>query len=848
MVEPLTVRNIKNHCMKYLRALLVLSVVCIIPRAMLSQEAGKQIVYTIKGVAVDSAGNSVAYPTISIRTDSTTTNYKARYSGEGNGRFEAEYKSAADTIYITVGAAAKTSYNTTVVLDDNKLIDLGKIVLKEGEELAGVSVIAYKPLVTQTLDRINYDVEADPESKTNTVMDMLRKVPLVTLDQDENIKVKGSSSFTVYVNGKPSNMVAKSPKDALKSMPATSIKRIEVITDPGAKYDAEDIGAILNIVTQSALQGYRGSVRVSADTKSYFNTGAFISSKIGKLGLSGNYNYKLSQNKLNSSQGNFENHSDAAPYKYSENGSSRSYKSNDNYGNIEISYEFDTLNLVSASFGANRSIYISQNDGYSQFYDKNRNTVSAYNTLSSSNNTSLSYYGNVDYQRSFRKPDQLLTVSYNFGVSPPENTITFSKLKLDTTQPNTLATKERDVRYTKAETSNSHTLQIDYTEPFDSSKHVVEAGIKYILRRNASDNQYRRYNPITGEYDQYDLDDKGNIRKENDMDYYQHIVGAYASYTFKLKKFSLRLGGRLEGTYQDVRFADEAARNFKVRFLDLIPYISTSFKLTDASNLRVSYNNGISRPSIWFLNPYVDDKDPYSISYGNPNLKSERSHNFSVSYGLFSQKLNLSISAYSSIVNNSIESDDSVDSKGIRYHTYANIGSNGSLGGSLYVSYNPIKWLSFWSSLSGGYSRYTNRANISEGGYFMGYGGVNIKLPWKMRFNIGMGGNPVSTSYRSKGAGWYYYYTSLSRSFLKGDKLSVSISASNFLEKYNTYRNTSWVDGVYTSNYVSRSPARSLSLSLSWRFGEMKAQIKKAERGISNDDIKSGGSGGNGQN
>ena len=164
--------------MKYLRTLLVLSVVYIIPRAMLSQEAGKQIVYTIKGAAVDSAGNAVAYPTLSIRTDSTTTNYKARYSGDGNGRFEAEYKSAADTIYITVDAAAKTSYNTTVVLNDNKLIDLGKIVLKEGEELAGVSVTAYKPLVTQTLDRINYDVEADPENKTNTVMDMLRKIPL----------------------------------------------------------------------------------------------------------------------------------------------------------------------------------------------------------------------------------------------------------------------------------------------------------------------------------------------------------------------------------------------------------------------------------------------------------------------------------------------------------------------------------------------------------------------------------------------------------------------------------------------------------------------------------------------
>ena len=262
----------------------------------------------------------------------------------------------------------------------------------------------------------------------------------------------------------------------------------------------------------------------------------------------------------------------------------------------------------------------------------------------------------------------------------------------------------------------------------------------------------------------------------------------------------------------------------------------------------MSYNNGISRPSIWFLNPYVDDKDPYRISYGNPNLKSERSHNFSVSYGLFSQKLNLSISVYSSIVNNSIESNDSVDSKGIRYHTYANIGSNGNLGGSFYINYNPIKWFSFWTSLSTGYSRYTNRASISEGAFFSGYGGVNFHLPWKMRLHIGIGGNPVSTSYRYKGTGWYYYYTSLSRSFLKGDKLSVSIGAYNFLEKYRDYRSTSWAEGVYTSNSVSRSPARSFSISVSWRFGEMRAQIKKAERGISNDDVKSGGSGGNGDN
>lgn len=134
------------------------------------------------------------------------------------------------------------------------MVDLGNIALKAGEELNAVSVVAYKPLVTQELDRIKYDVEADPDSKNSSTHEMLRKVPLVTLDHDEDIEVKGKTSFEIHINGKPSKIVSKNPKDALKSIPASSVKRIEIITEPGAKYDAEGVDAIINIVTQSALQ------------------------------------------------------------------------------------------------------------------------------------------------------------------------------------------------------------------------------------------------------------------------------------------------------------------------------------------------------------------------------------------------------------------------------------------------------------------------------------------------------------------------------------------------------------------------------------------------------------------
>ncbi len=829
----------------------LLVLLCVVSTSMFSQNSvvelpKETVVYTIKGVVVDSVGNSVAYPTISLKRDSAAFDYSERYSGLDNGKFEIKYKSADDMVFINIGAAAKMSESITLSLGANTVIDLGKVMLKESNELTGVAVVAYKPLVTQNIDRINYDVEADPESKTNTVMEMLRKVPLVTVDHDENIQVKGSSSFKIYVNGKPSNMVAKNPKEIFKSMPASSIKRIEVITDPGAKYDAEGVSAILNVVTQSTLQGYQGSVRLGAGTRGEMNAGGYISTKIGKFGISGSYNYRRYKGLPYLSESSSENYGEATPYKYSYAKSEGRHINISNYGSVEISYEFDTLNLMSVSFGVASDNRKSESRGSRLFRDKNKNVVSAYNTSSSSGGNEISYYGSIDYQRSFAKPDQLLTLSYNFDVAPNEP-ITFSTLEVDSAYPNTLNTKPKNLRYRNSNRSDEHTFQIDYTEPFANNKHIVEGGVKYILRYNASDNEYNRYNPITGEYDLVELDDNGNPRLENDMEYYQHILGGYASYSFKLKNFSLRIGGRFEGTYQDVRFADMPERNFSVPFFDVIPSISTNWKPSPSSSIRFGYSNGISRPGIWHLNPYIDDSNPYHIYYGNPNLKSERSHSFSLSYGLFSSKFNMNISSYTSIVNNSIENQTTIDDKGIVHSTYANIGRYNSFGGNLYINYNPWKWFRFWGQSSVGYSRYLNENRTSAGITINGYGGINVLLPWKVRFSINAGGSPKYYSYQIQSNGWYYYGCSLSRNFLKGDKLSVSISGNNLLEKYRISRTKSWVEGVYESNSMSRSIARSVSLSVSWRFGEMKAEIKKIERGISNDDKKvsdSGGAGG----
>ncbi|MDR0831104.1 MAG: TonB-dependent receptor family protein [Prevotellaceae bacterium] len=797
--------------------------------------------YTIKGVVKDTTATvGIPYATISV-ADTLATNFLKRAAADANGKFSVEVKLEKGDYMLVIDATGWDTKKIPITFSDDKKIDLGTIILLEkSAELLGVEVVAVKPLVTQDLDKIGYDVEADPESKTNNVLEMLRKVPLVTVDGEENIQIKGSSSFKIYINGKPSNMITKNPKDVLKSMPASSIKKIEVITDPGAKYDAEGVTAILNIVTQSALQGFQGTVSARVNTKGDLGGSVYFSSKIGKFGVTANYGYNQ-YSSPNWSTSNSEYFTESMPYKYSNTYSESSYKGGWHWGNLELSYEFDSLNLLSASFGVNGGQYKSPKDSSFTFLrNEALDTLGAYFTFGNFKNTYIGFNGNVDYQRTFKKPDQLLTISYLFDLSP-DNSEQISKITYDNRFPTNLNPNAYNQKFVKNGKTDEHTFQIDYTEPFNK-KHVIEAGLKYILRMNIADNDYKLYDEATGEYD------RDTARITNDMQYLQHIFGAYASYTFKLQKFSVRVGGRLEGTFRDIRYLDLPAQNFKDKkpVIDVIPSISLSYKPTEKSTLRLSYTNGILRPNIWNLNPYIDDSNPLNISYGNPNLQSERSHNISFSYGFVAQKFNMNISTSYGQTNNSIERYTFVDTlSGVLHSTYANIGKYQRIGGNLYLNYTPWKWLRLWAQSSIYYTNYHHH-DYSEGNFGMNaWGGLNFTLPWKLKFNVSSGGSTPWVGYQMRGNAWYYYNFSFSRSFLKGDKLTVSIYVQNPFEKYRTFTGSSWSEGIYNNTWTSKQITRAFGLSLSWSFGEMKAQIKKAERGISNDDVKScGGQGG----
>lgn len=824
------------------RFFLLISLFFIFSISIFAQTAIKN--YTISGAVTDSTGVEFPYATVSLKKDSVSFNYLKRIVSDVDGKFNFTVSLAGDTYFIQIEAVGMERIVKKIELAEDAKIDAGTFLLKEtGTQLGDVSVVAFKPLVTQALDRIGYNVESDPENTTNNVLEMLRKVPLVTVDGDENIQIKGSSSFKIYINGKPSNMITNNPKEVLKSMPASSIKKIEVITDPGAKYDAEGVTAILNIITQSTLQGLQGNIWVRASTRGTFGGGASFSSKIGKFGVMANYGYNQYKSP-NWRSTHSEYYTENTPYKFFDLQSESNYKGDWNWGSLELSFEFDSLNLVSASFGLNGGTSKSPAvSSYNWMRNAALDTLGAYFSNGSSKNTYFGINGNVDYQRTFHKKEQLLTISYLFDLTP-NTSENISNITNDDNFSTDINPKEYNQKFINNGETDEHTFQIDYTEPFNDGKHVIETGLKYILRMNIANNDYKLYDDATGNYD------RDTIRSANDMKYYQHIYSAYGSYTFKLKNFSVRAGARFEGTVQNVRFTDPLDtlnKNFKVKYADIVPSVLFSFKVNEKSTFKLGYNNSIYRPSIWYLNPYIDDSDPYHISYGNPNLSTERRHNITFTYSYVVQKFNINLTASYSFVKNSIESYNFIDSiSGIMYSTYANIGKNQSIGGNVYLNYNPWLWVRLWLQGSGSYQEYQNN-DYTYGSYQInGFGGANFTLPWKLKFNIGGGGSTPWVGYKSKESSWHYYYFSLARSFLKGDKLTLSVNANNPFEKYVSYSGKSWDNNIFESAWTSKQLARDFRISVSWRFGEMKAQIKKAERGISNDDIKSGGGGAQG--
>ena len=826
---------------------LVLVLMMTVPLCAQNQNAAD---YTIKGQVVDSLSNeTVPYATLSIALANAPQKAIKLLACDDDGKFTTTLKQPGTYIMSMQSLGKLPAVKRFTLSEGKKSLNLGKLFMNDDtQQINEVTVVAQKPLVTVEVDKITYSLDDDPEAKTNNALEMFRKVPMITVDGEDKIQLKGSSNYKIYMNGKPSNLLSgENASDVLKSMPASSIKNIEVITDPGSKYDAEGVGGIINIITsKNAMQGYTGTVRANASTLGSFGGGGYVSLKVGNLGLTANYGYNNRNSPWNDSHSERETDEDrlaeGRPTKLIEDGRSK-YKGPFQYGYLEASYEIDTLNLISV--GANlfrgKSKNLSELDAVlnplgdefnsSPIYKFHRNSVSE-GTFGS---TDL----NVDYQHSTSKKDELLTVSYRFSQSPNDSE---SNTELSDVVNYYLSNEYPKWNINDASTIE-HTGQIDYTTPL-FNKQTLEAGVKYINRQNKSNTLEQIYNDSTKMWEDHSRDN-------SQLRHTQHIYSAYLGYLIRLNKFGIKAGVRAEGTSLKAEFARKPDMDFSTNYFDVVPNATLTYQIDMSTQIRLGYNMRIQRPGIWYLNPYINDVDPQNISQGNPNLDSEKSNNVNLNFSKFTQKFSINASLSYTFVNNPIErysftADFPVDDprsqyNGAMWNTYDNIGKKQQVGMFLYGNWSPTTWFRIY--MNGGLDYTDLKAPTldlkKDGVSGRVFAGTQFTLPKDFRINLNGGYFSPWIMLQGKQSPFYFAGLNVSKDFLK-KKLSVSVGANNPFWKTMKMEMTTNGEGFRNVSTNWRS-AREFRFSVSYRFGTMKGQIKKVRRGISNDDSKGGG-------
>lgn len=686
-------------------------------------------------------------------------------------------------------------------------VDIGVIQIRPvTQHLAEVRINSTKPIIKQEIDRISYDLQADPDSRAYSVLEMMRKVPLLSLDAENHIQLKGSSNYKILINGKPSGMVDRNPREMLRSMPASSIHKIEVITVPPAKYDAEGLAGIINIITNRKTDnGYNGTLNINGSgPRGGPGFGGSFGIKQGKIGLSaflGGSIYNTPETRGVNERNSFGNAGGSLLQQNKELSNS-----DNEYIGLELSYEIDSLQLISAQFNGN----LNESDlNHQQLITHNgqQQTSRTYDLTNENKGKGLDL--SLNYQLGFKKDkNQLLTFSYRYSRSDEDQ------------QSKTNSTSLPKERYLQqnGKRFSENTLQVDYVQRV--AKIDLEAGVKSIFRSPESNFQYHSFNDVDGHFElNPELSDRF---QEN-----QQIFAAYNTYQFQLKNWGFKIGIRLEQTLANQHH------------LFLAPVIAISKKIKNNGSLNFGFNQRIQRPGIYQLNPFVDRSNPNFESTGNPDLKPIIGNVFQLSYSIKGKafiNFGLDYNFFNSLINQVSVYDPLTD---ITRTSYQNTG-RASLSGANFSFNYPIT--PRWNISSNSKCAYAIVEGLSNGSLIRteglmyvisGSSGYNLETGWRFQGNFSMNGGKISLQRKTNA--YFNSSFSISKDLIKS-KLSFSAVCGNPFQKYRNNRSEisgpDFLQITRTETYF-----RNYSIRLNYNFGKLKEVLKKNKRGIKNDDI-----------
>ncbi|MGU3376583.1 TonB-dependent receptor domain-containing protein [Chryseobacterium sp. M5A1_1a] len=795
----------------------------------------------ISGKIVDSnTGNAIGYASIGLlnqnnkEVNGTTSNEK--------GEFSMDHISSGSYKIAVFYAGYKNKTTPDIQVGDNTAnITLGNIQLINGETiLEGVTIVGKKSVVENKVDKIVFNAANDVTSQNGAAIDVLRKVPQVTVDADGNVELQGNSNIRFLINGKPSSIFGNSLADALASIPASQIKSIEVISSPGAKYDAQGTGGIINIVLKdNKVRGINGSVNVTAGT--LFETGSL------------NLNYKNNNFSMNAFfSGNAQL---KAKTPFFQDRTSRDVSSNtsthllqDGYTDFErhgyrTGLGFDwSLSKSSAlsgslsfnSFSNKSTGLINQQQYITDYNTSNEESIIGYR-ISDNQSSVRSVDGSLSFRKTFKKEGQELTADYVFSYGSPKSSYMQTQSLLGAAFP------YNGISGSNPGTDNSHNLSVDYVHPLNDNV-VFEMGAKTVQQHITNATDVHVLNISSGQYEADPL-------QSYHLNYDMGIYAAYFSSKLKLLNWlDVRAGLRYEYTRLKIDFPNTDIPSYGL----LVPSFIVSHKFESGETLKLSYTRRVERPEYTELNPFLNVSDPHNITTGNPALKPEIGDNMELGYTKnFTNGGNISVSLVERINSQDLKQITTFypvfTANGTEYTNVSvtardNIGKEYNSGGIVSVSLPFFhNKLNLRSNMMVFHRYIVSPMYVGNLDMGMRYRvNLNLNYQFPKNFILEVFGNYNSAAKNIQGKNpQSITYTLAGRKEFWNKKASLGFTITDPFNQY--IRQVTTVNtGDYNSYSVRELPYRSFGISFSYKFGKM--DFKK-EKDMSNEYLNGPGSG-----
>jgi ferric enterobactin receptor len=725
----------------------------------------------------------------------------------------------------------KTYTRDNVVVGSGNL-KMGTVLLSSSSSsLQEVTVTASKPLVENHIDKMVYNAASDLTSQGGVALDVLKKVPSVSVDIDGNVELEGNSNIRFLINGKPSTIFGSSLTDALQSIPASQIESIEVISSPGAKYDASGTGGIINIILkESRIQGIHGTINASAGTR--LENGSFnLNARKNNFGLNAFFsgNEQLNTTTINTTnRQSFNTAKDTLNNLYQDGTSA--FKRGGYQTGVGAQWDITKKDRMTASFNYNH--FDNNNIGITsqqqQMTDSVGNILSNMpsirnsGSLSSSNTMDWS----LDYKKSFSRKDQELDILAT--TSTGKNLADYFQEQDYQGAP---------VRYSGSRGHNPGTdketnISVDYTQPLGKS-FTLETGAKGVFEELS--------NNVATDTLLADKTYQSNANQSYGFTYRRQVYAYYISSTFSAFHHFLdgQAGLRYEYTNTKADFPGASIPGYGI----LSPSVVFMHKFDETQSIKASYSYRIERPDYGDLNPYYNISDPHNISTGNPGLKPEKGHRFELGYNKsFGRATNIYISGFYRYNTDDIQAFStyysSLDVNGVSYSDVSltqryNLGKETSIGGNFFGSLSVSNALSLRSNLMV-YNRISQTPGLPTVSGLAFRGNLNATYKFGNGLLAEIFGNYNSSQKNIQGTrpSFEFYTLALRKEFFHKNA-SLGLTATNLFSKYVNQKSTLSGTG-FSQNTLRAVPYQSFGIIVSYKFGRLDFKEKEKERDTDN--------------